>query len=526
MTKNIGEEAPPRVAWALACATLAGFASLAWQILWYRVYAFATGGTLPLFGVYLGIYLAGVAVGAASVRNDCATRSPESLRKVARTGAVLAALGGLVGYLHTPLVAWCAELGAPTMAMPLAALAAGLYGAVLPLVCHVAVAPGARSGRGVARVYLANILGACAGSTLTGFVLLEAVGTAGASALVLLASAGLALTLDQAGGGTPHRRIGHAAAVVCATTALLIAHGPLYGSLFERLLWKTPQAHAHPFAQLVETRAGVVAVTRAGTVYGTGVYDGRLNVSLDTDRNMIWRAYAFSGLHPAPKRVAMIGLGSGSWAQVIAHHAGVEELVIVEINPGYLEVVRRNALVAGLLTHPKITIVIDDGRRWIANAEEERYDAIVMNTTFHWRARSSALLSREFHQLVATRLAPGGVLYFNATGSDAAMRTGCATFGSGVRVGSFLAVGDAEVRFDADAFASAVRTYAVEGRPAALDTEQWLATNLPRLKNAEHMEQCDDILARTEGVRIITDDNLASETGRAWYGTWHPGPPE
>ena len=59
-----------------------------------------------------------------------------------------------------------------------------------------------------------------------------------------------------------------------------------------------------------------------------------------------------------------------------------------------------------------------------------------------------------------------------------------------------------------------------------MDTEQWLATHLPRLENAGHMEQCDDILARTEGTRIITDDNLASETGRAWYGTYHPGPPE
>lgn len=520
------EGAPHRFAWALGCAALVGFASLAWQILWYRVYAFATGGTLPMFGVYLGIYLAGIAVGALSVRNDCAGRSGEDIAKVARTGAAMAALAGLAAYAHTPLAAWCAERGAVHAALVLVALAAALYGAVLPLVCHAAVAPGERTGRGVAWVYLANIAGSCAGATLTGFVFLEELGTAATSALLLLATAALALALRAGGGGRTLAQTAFAAVTLAGAGLALTAHASLHDALWERLLWKSTDARAHPFAEVVETRAGVVTVTGKGTVFGTGVYDGRLNVGLDTDTNGIYRAYALAGLHPHPRRVALIGMGSGSWAQVIAHHPGVEELTVIEVNPGYLEMIRHQPLVAGLLSNPKVNLVIDDGRRWLASREAPLYDAIVMNTTYHWRARASNLLSRELHALAGDRLAPRGVLYFNTTFSDEAMRTACTSFASGVRIGSFVAVGDSEVEFDIDAFADAVRDYAVEGRPAATDPETWLASVLPRFVDPRHLESCTEILDRTEGVRLITDDNMASETQTPWGAIYHPGPPE
>ena len=36
----------------------------------------------------------------------------------------------------------------------------------------------------------------------------------------------------------------------------------LYGSLYERLLWKIPSAAAHPFADVVETRAATARDAR------------------------------------------------------------------------------------------------------------------------------------------------------------------------------------------------------------------------------------------------------------------------
>jgi len=92
----------------------------------------------------------------------------------------------------------------------------------------------------------------------------------------------------------------------------------------------------------------------------------------------------------------MIGLASGSWAQVIANDSEVESLTIVEINPGYLPLVAQRPAVRKLLQNPKVAIVIDDGRRWLLHHPERKFDLVVSNTTWNWRANASNLLSIEF----------------------------------------------------------------------------------------------------------------------------------
>lgn len=522
-TREDGAAASPRrLAWAMGCAALVGFVSLSWEILWLRIYAFATGGTVALFGLFLGIYLLGIAFGSLLARHSCAAGTAGGPNKIAGTAGLVASAAGATAFLHSPTAAWVAGYGPPVIGMAVAAGAGMMYGTILPLVTHGAVPADGRTGRRVAYVYLANIVGSSLGAALTGFVLLDRVGMAASSTVLLGLSAALVAMLLC---GTGSRRLPRSLAAVAVATLLLVVAGPsLYGSLYERLLWKMPSAQAHRFADLVETRAGVVAVTADGTVFGSGAYDGRLNTGLDDDRNMIYRAYGLGALHPAPRRVLMIGLGSGSWAQVVAHLPGVEELVVVEINAGYLEIVRRYGTVASLLTNPKVDIVVDDGRRWLGRAADGRFDAIVANVTFHWRMNTTHLLSREFFELAASRLTPDGVLYFNATHSDEAMRTACTSFFSGLRFGSFVAVANREVRFDVEAFERTVRTAVVDGRRPVRQPDVWLADNLGRLLDPDHLESCSRILARTPGVRLITDDNLAGEAAAPWYAYYAPNP--
>ena len=58
-------------------------------------------------------------------------------------------------------------------------------------------------------------------------------------------------------------------------------------------------------------------------------------------------------------------MGTGAWTQVLAHLPSVERLTVLEINPAYLELVRRYPEVSSLLSNPKVEIVINDARRWI-----------------------------------------------------------------------------------------------------------------------------------------------------------------
>ena len=63
-------------------------------------------------------------------------------------------------------------------------------------------------------------------------------------------------------------------------------------------------------------------------VFGNGMYDGRFNTDLVHDSNGIVRPYALSLFHPAPRDVLMIGLATGSWAQVLANDPDVASLTV------------------------------------------------------------------------------------------------------------------------------------------------------------------------------------------------------
>ena len=104
--------------------------------------------------------------------------------------------------------------------------------------------------------------------------------------------------------------------------------------VLENLQWKGSPL-AKPFTHVIENRSGIITVDTNRTVFGNGMYDGHFNVDLKHDNNGIIRPYALSLFHPAPRDVLMIGLSSGSWAQVVANNPAVRTLTVIEINPGY-----------------------------------------------------------------------------------------------------------------------------------------------------------------------------------------------
>lgn len=257
-------------------------------------------------------------------------------------------------------------------------------------------------------------------------------------------------------------------------------------------------------------------MTDDGTVYGHGMYDGRFNTDLWHDTNGIVRPYALSLFHPAPHHVLMIGLSSGSWAQVIAANPDVAALTVVEINPGYLTLIATAPEVASLPSNPKVTIVTDDGRRWLRANPGRRFDAIVSNTTWYFRANTTNLLSAEFLDLIKHHLNPGGVFFYNTTGSDRVQRTGCLAFPYGARFTNHMVVSESPISWDFARWRRTLEAYRIDGRAvfdplrdrAALDR----VVSLEVPANADPaIEPCAHVLARTAGKQPVTDDNMGSE---------------
>lgn len=532
---------------ATALVAVTGFIALAYEIVWYRLASFYSGTRAMVFACLLGAYLLGIAVGGL-LAHDLAARSKRDEAQYLRLIAWFVLLANLVGYLvlwsmgfvavHAvepmrwllaitgfarPAILTTQFAGSVLLILPIIAVAAAFLAATFPLICHLSLPADARAGSGLGVLYFSNIVGSAFGSFLVGFILMDIWGVRQLSIFLALLGVGLGLILLLASRPDGWQLASGAAAIMVIGGGIVLLANPLFNGLYEKMLFRAEYRAGERFAHLVENRSGVIAVDQERTVYGGGIYDGKFNVDLVHDGNNIYRLYALSSFHALPRSVLMVGLSSGSWAQVLANHPQVQELTIVEINPGYFGLIRQYPQVASILRNPKVHFVVDDGRRWLVSNPKRRFDVIVMNTTFNWREHASNILSVEFLQLARQHLLPGGVLYYNATNSGEVMLTGSTVFPYALRLANFLAVSDTPIELDTNRLARTLTDYEIDGHPV-LDLR--VPADLRRFQQmlalTRHfsttvniadpsIEFGDSLRARYHGLRLITDDNMGTE---------------
>ena len=503
---------------AAALAAVAGFLALGFEIAWFRIFALATFDRAPAFALLLATYLAGIAAGSFVSQTVVQKRgwNPVSL-----AGGAMLVAGTLSVYLP-PLMADLSWHNIPVLTgAPAFFLTTAFLGSVLPLLCQSSISAGDSAGRSVSLIYLANILGSTLGSLVIGFVLMDRFGTQAISTQLAIATAFTGFLVIFFRNGrfqTPAKPMWGLA--VLAILAISFA-APTYRNLYGKMIFGPKAAELGYMKHVVENRNGIIAVTADDAVFGGGVYDGYFNIDPLNDKNFVIRAYVLSLFHSHPKHAFMLGLASGSWAQVIINNPEVESLDIVEINPGYLSLIEDYPAVSSLLHNPKIHIYIDDARRWLLAHPDAKYDMMVANTSFHWRDHSSQLLSTDFLDIVKQHLLPGGIYYYNATESPDVFITGLHEFKYGLRVITFLMVSDSPIVLDKTRWFSVLNRYQIDGKKvfdtdssrgqlvlAAYNAFADSIKESPRMLGIESGE----VLARRLGSRhIITDDNMGAE---------------
>jgi spermidine synthase len=504
---------------AVLVAGLAGFISLSYEIIWYRMVSYISGGEAKSFSFLLGWFLAGIAFGSLLSRRLCGYSKVDGPR-TARIIAGLIVAANLVGFLIIPFFGEFVRHFSYLLALPLIGVAAGLLGAMFPLICHVAVPPDGRVGARLSYLYLSNILGSASGSLLVGLVLMNFWGVREIS--VMLALIGLALGASLMLVYRGRRTTLAAAALAGLALAVVAFANPLFAGIYDKFQNKGAYQTEKPFKYVVESRSGVITVDDTDTIYGGGAYDGKFSTDLVHDSNNVVRTFAISSFHPAPKQVLMIGLSSGSWAQILANHPQIEKLTIVEINPAYTDVIEHYPIVKGVLRNPKVELVIDDGRRWLVRSPDRKFDVIVMNTSFAWRANISNLLSADFLGIVRKHLNPGGIHFYNTTQFGEAQLTGATVFPYALRVLSFMAVSDSPIVVDKERWRKNLIEYRIEGKPVLdlanpahqkrLDEVLGIVDSLNGLGDDAHgMESGESVRRRHAGKSIITDDNMGIE---------------
>lgn len=493
-----------------------GFLSLSQEILWVRLVGFATGGLPQAFGFVLGSFLVGVALGAMLGKRYC-----ERSKDLTLVAGVVLLIAGIVDLTQPWLAVQALDLPVLARLAGLAALIASsafLKSVLFPIAHHLGTeAEGGKVGVSVSRVYFANILGSTFGPLITGMVLLEVFSLQTNFVIVGLCTALAGLIC--LGRTLPVRKLVLPAAPVAALAALAIGF-PLTATMIQR-----SEPDKGPINFLLENRHGVVHTRESASggdwVYGGNAYDGRVNTDLLVDTNGIRRVYLLAALHPAVRQVLEIGVGSGSWLEVLTGFPGIESLDVVEINPGYGKLMSRYPGVRAALAMPEVRVTWDDGRKWLRARPDRRFDLIVINTTFYWRAYSSMLWSREFMTLARARLAPGGILAFSSTGSPDAFVTARSVFSNVYQFQTFVVASNQALPLNAATAMQRIGKIRLPDGTQPNIGDSRTATKIASMVAAFQLYDTTDRMLPKPQI-IITDENMLTEYRhgtRLWW--WH-----
>jgi spermidine synthase len=487
-------------AWWLAL--LIGFLSLSEEILWFRVAGFAYRTLPPAFSFVLMFYLLGIATGASFGKLLCGR-----MKNLYAAAAILLAVAALLDALTPMIIGHYVHPSDRSLAIPAVAIAliAASKSVLFPIVHHLgSPASGPRVGRSVSRIYFGNIVGSTLGSLVTGFLALDYLTVDQcfglAAVMCLLASI---VTVIKAAKPLLILVTLVVAAAASAISSSITQPGP--GALGRLAI-----TGENPFNHFVANRHGIVHTVAAADgdmVYGGNVYDGMTSIDVDANPNHLERLYMVALVMPSPKRVLFVGLSTGAWVRAIQGFPGVERIDVVEINPAYVDLIRSYGQLRPLLEDPRIHIHIDDGRRWLRRNPLSRFDLVVQNTTFHWRANAGNLLSREYFSEVQRHLDASGVVICNTTGSFDVLASAQAVFGYAYRYSNFVYASDQPLTTTLSRLWNVRRP---DGAPFTPDDKP--AGSVAAFLASARLEPARQFIARRHAdAQIITDDNLLSE---------------
>lgn len=500
---------------ACLLAFMTGFLSLGQEILWVRLFGFTNHSIPQAFAFVLIYYLLGIAAGAHIGKELC--RKTFNLWRVSGITLIAAAFFDVMSvwiYVEFAHSSWQQAIGGTLIFLT------ALFKAIIFPIAHHLAAPAESTnlGRAISRVYVSNIIGATAGPILMGFILLDYFTTQQCYAMTAAATFLTGLyCLERA-----HlKRVSNILTVtmcisMVALVSLIMKMEP------SLLILNAAYNKAGIVSDIVETRQGIILVYKteyngADLVYGGNVYDGMTNLDPVINSNGIDRIIMLSVLQKKTKRVLFIGLSIGTWLKIATSFPGVEHIDVVEINPGYLKAMKPYPEQQSALADPRVHLYIDDGRRWLNLHPENKYDLIVINTTYHWRAYSTNLLSKEFLTLAKQHMLTGGLIAFNTTSSPDVLKTATNVFQHAYLYKNFVIAADFDWREnmkapDAIATISALNYHGKPLFPKHSDAliTRWLQTRIVSLQEVEEK------IGRP--AEVVTDINLLTEYKYATFG--------
>jgi len=422
---------PVAAAWAIYVAiALSGATALSSEVIWTRLLSLLFGGTVYTFSLILAVFLLGLGIGSSAGS------------AIGRASARPRVLFGWCQMLLCGAIAWSAYMLTQSMpywpinpsittdpwfnfqldfvrCMWVVLPGSILWGASFPLALASLASRGQDPARLVGGVYAANTVGAIVGSLGASLLLVLWLGSQHATQVLILLSALSGLLVLSTGQSEESTGRLHLAGTVTVIAAAAIA------GLLSRTVQPLPGIFA-AYGRYTATRLGQADVIYMGegwnaTVAVTRLSGGVLNYhnagkvqasSEPQDMRLQRMLGHMTTLIPKQaKKVLVIGCGAGVTAGAVSIDPAVEHQTIAEIEPLVPKVVAKyfGEHNFHVVDNPKVHIRIDDARHFLLTTSE-RFDAITSDPLDPWVKGAAMLYTREFFELVKSRLNPGGAV--------------------------------------------------------------------------------------------------------------------
>ena len=416
---------------------VAGGVLLGLEIASSRVLAPHFGNSLYVWGALIGVVLAGLSTGYW-LGGVIADRWPQPRLLVGLLGAgalLVLAIPFVDGWMLDRVVDW--DPGPRLDPLVATILLFGIPSVVLGTVSPVAVRLKARSlehlGRTAGRLFAVSTAGSIAGTFLTAFWLIPELGTdqvlaSGAVALMLAAAAValverlavalvVALALAGASVGAVVSLAPESGGTVAASQ--LRNWSPVYrqqspadrvGDIedsqtgYEILHTKDSQYHRIAVVEDDDTRYLRFDSSFQSGMYVADPFRTRFEYTDYLELPMAYRTQT--------RRILYVGLGGGSAPKRVWRDFPGIRIDVVELDP---EVVKAAHTYFAVPRDPRLKVTVEDGRRFLA-ASDGSWDVIVVDA-FYSDSIPFHLATREFLELVRSRLAPGGLVAANLIGA-------------------------------------------------------------------------------------------------------------
>lgn len=437
------------VVWGIG---VSGFCALGYEVLWTRILGIVIGTNVYGFTLMLAAFLTGIAAGSGAyglwarrLRPPEAGGCPVS-RLIGGFGMVQIAIGvsalvvtvlirdlptrGL--FLQDFFTAHGTDLFRARQFASFALVFSYLFipaffmGVAFPLAGTLDACRRRKVGHAVGEVLTCNTIGAILGTVASGFVLLQIFGIERSLYLLAAMNAGFGLLILAS------LLRGTARGLVTAGTVLAVLGGMAAAGTMPRVwdakyfaIYRTNQPEVFRTPDLIaeakrhtdvlyyaEGIQSIVSSIRIRGGYQAFLRNGRIESSDHSEslQNQYALGHLPMLLHRNPRKVLVIGAGSGIILGAVSVHPSVSEMTLAEVEPKVLGVTRSFAAYNhGVLDDRRLRVAFSDGRNYLATTGE-RYDVITADPIHPWLSGAGYNYTREYFELAAEHLRAGGIM--------------------------------------------------------------------------------------------------------------------